>query len=240
MFLLWRRLRRQLIDEGKLGAYLGYAAGEVVLIIAAILIAFQIDGWVSDQERLQGQKALYRSMLDAIKEDQRVFDTALMTFEAQITAINRIHEESEAGEVVAGAEVDYVYLIFRLSSRSRVHGQFSNVVIDDREIASAVNRYIIQVDATFSFTQDLIWQTKLEELKRMLAPFLVRDYPGGFQWLVGAFDVAALHEEYRNNQHLQQLMYVLYMEFRTSHRNFVFMKDEARKLVELVQSRLDE
>ena len=45
-----RSIRRKMLSNSKLSIYLGYAIGEVFLVVLGILIAFQIDNW--NEERL--------------------------------------------------------------------------------------------------------------------------------------------------------------------------------------------
>ena len=45
MIKLFRKIRQNLISEGKTGKYLKYALGEIVLVVIGILIALQINNW---------------------------------------------------------------------------------------------------------------------------------------------------------------------------------------------------
>ena len=53
MLKFFRRIRQQLISEGKTGKYLKYAIGEIVLVVIGILIALQINNW--NQEKKENQ-----------------------------------------------------------------------------------------------------------------------------------------------------------------------------------------
>ncbi|MDX1463776.1 MAG: DUF6090 family protein [Marinirhabdus sp.] len=45
MIKFFRRLRHRLLNENKVGKYLIYALGEIVLVVIGILIALQINSW---------------------------------------------------------------------------------------------------------------------------------------------------------------------------------------------------
>lgn len=45
MLKFFRRLRRRLLDEGRLKRYLVYAVGEILLIMIGILLALQLNNW---------------------------------------------------------------------------------------------------------------------------------------------------------------------------------------------------
>jgi hypothetical protein len=53
MIKFFRKIRQNLLSEGKTGKYLKYAAGEIVLVVLGILIALQINNW--NEERKQGK-----------------------------------------------------------------------------------------------------------------------------------------------------------------------------------------
>ena len=54
MLRFFRHIRQNLFLEGRVSKYLGYALGEIVLIVAGILIAVQINNW--NQERADRDK----------------------------------------------------------------------------------------------------------------------------------------------------------------------------------------
>ena len=59
MLRIFNTVRQQLVREGQLWRYIGYALGEIVLIVIGILIALQIDQWADDKsERRFEQKTL--------------------------------------------------------------------------------------------------------------------------------------------------------------------------------------
>lgn len=59
MIKLFRRIRQQLLSEGKTSKYFKYAIGEIVLVVIGILIALQINNWNEKQK----EKTLERKVL---------------------------------------------------------------------------------------------------------------------------------------------------------------------------------
>jgi hypothetical protein len=45
MISFFRKIRQKLLEENKIGNYLKYAIGEIVLVVVGILIALQINTW---------------------------------------------------------------------------------------------------------------------------------------------------------------------------------------------------
>ncbi|WP_052461167.1 DUF6090 family protein [Psychroserpens mesophilus] len=51
MIKFFRKIRQNLLSEGKTGKYLKYAVGEIVLVVIGILIALQINNWNQNSNR---------------------------------------------------------------------------------------------------------------------------------------------------------------------------------------------
>lgn len=69
MIALFRTIRQRLMTENKLSRYLLYAAGEIVLIVAGILIALQLDGWHQDRTDRALELDYMRSLVEDIEID---------------------------------------------------------------------------------------------------------------------------------------------------------------------------
>ena len=65
MFKFFRKIRQNLLKEGKMGRYLKYAVGEIILVVIGILIALQINNW-NEQRKL---KTVEIKILKDLKSD---------------------------------------------------------------------------------------------------------------------------------------------------------------------------
>lgn len=61
----FRKIRQNLLNEGKTSKYFRYAFGEIVLVVIGILIALQINNW--NQGRIEQNKE--QTYLTNIKRD---------------------------------------------------------------------------------------------------------------------------------------------------------------------------
>ena len=60
MLSFFRRIRKSLIDSGRLPKYLLYAIGEIALVVIGILIALQVNNWNEDRiNRLEEEQILH-------------------------------------------------------------------------------------------------------------------------------------------------------------------------------------
>ena len=77
MLKIFRRIRRKLLTENRLGKYMLYAIGEIVLVMIGILMALQVNNW--NQERAETKKEIR-----ILKEFQRNLQTNVLQFSSEI------------------------------------------------------------------------------------------------------------------------------------------------------------
>lgn len=89
MIKFFRKIRQNLLSEGKVGRYLTYAIGEIILVVIGILIAVNINNWnESRKERKYIQKELsalskdLQSKLEIMTSDMQSYRFNAEYFEA--------------------------------------------------------------------------------------------------------------------------------------------------------------
>ena len=76
MIKFFRKIRQNLLSEGKTGKYFKYAIGEIILVVIGILIALQINNW--NQQRIlekQSQQVLL-NLREEINENKTELESA--------------------------------------------------------------------------------------------------------------------------------------------------------------------
>lgn len=69
MLKFFRKIRQNLLSEGKTGKYLKYAIGEIVLVVIGILIALQINNWNLERKSRLELKLVYQIIKSDLVED---------------------------------------------------------------------------------------------------------------------------------------------------------------------------
>ena len=85
MLKFFRKIRQNLLAEGKTGKYLKYAIGEIVLVMVGILLALQVNNWNDKQKLISHERELLENVLENIKTDSISIDSV-------ISASNKILE----------------------------------------------------------------------------------------------------------------------------------------------------
>ncbi|NOY48219.1 MAG: hypothetical protein GXO84_08530 [Chlorobi bacterium] len=69
MIKFFRKIRQNLLSEGKTGKYLKYAIGEIILVVIGILIALSINNWNEKRLQKQALKNIYTIIIEDLKND---------------------------------------------------------------------------------------------------------------------------------------------------------------------------
>lgn len=73
MLKLFRRIRRKLLDEGKMRKYLVYAIGEISLVVIGILIALQVNTWNDVRKEREEEYLALKSLHEEFVESRELF-----------------------------------------------------------------------------------------------------------------------------------------------------------------------
>ena len=74
MIKFFRKIRQNLLAEGKTGKYLKYAVGEIILVVIGILIALQINNWNENRKlQIKSYDYLKRLKVDTDNVSKDVF-----------------------------------------------------------------------------------------------------------------------------------------------------------------------
>lgn len=76
MLKFFRKIRQNLLSEGKTGNYLKYAIGEIVLVVIGILIALQINNWNTNKTLSHEELKILTSLTEEFSQNLENFDIA--------------------------------------------------------------------------------------------------------------------------------------------------------------------
>lgn len=71
MIKFFRRIRHNLLTEGKTGRYFKYALGEIVLVVIGILIALNINNWNEERKDQNKLLKIYNLVYNDIRNDKK-------------------------------------------------------------------------------------------------------------------------------------------------------------------------
>ncbi|WP_053990297.1 DUF6090 family protein [Mangrovimonas sp. TPBH4] len=168
MLKFFKNIRRTLLDKNKLGQYLKYALGEILLVVLGILIALQVNNW--NQDRIEKQHTLdYLNDLTVdIALDLENLEDHIQFLDdmsnRKRTLLKQIsHEHLEMDTIIK--LVMPIYLTKPIIDRTYQKYNSTNIskLIDNKELYNNINTYYTTVKNRY--LTHVIWDEKytLEE-----------------------------------------------------------------------------
>ncbi len=90
MIKLFRKIRHNLLNEGKISKYFKYAIGEIILVVIGILIALSINNWNENQKQKKQLDVIYTAVEQNLKTDLKNIKVPIEFFEKLDSTITNI------------------------------------------------------------------------------------------------------------------------------------------------------
>lgn len=97
MVKLFRKIRQQLLAEGKLKSYLTYALGEILLVMIGILLALQVNNWNEDFQLQKEEQKILKSLKLEFEDNIQALEQVLASHRETISKIENILVKIDAG-----------------------------------------------------------------------------------------------------------------------------------------------
>ena len=107
----FRSIRQTLFNEGKLLRYLGYAVGEVILIIVGILFALKINDWNEDRQERQDEQVALQALHEEISTNIRKLSSIHETHSKFSSDLNQLAELLEGAAIGSTINVEDSFLL---------------------------------------------------------------------------------------------------------------------------------
>lgn len=90
MIKFFRKIRQNLLSEGKTGKYFKYAIGEIILVVIGILIALQINNWNENRKEKNSLKILTENLHNEFTTNLKELEIDLIRMRRKISAGNEL------------------------------------------------------------------------------------------------------------------------------------------------------
>jgi len=94
MIKFFRKIRQNLLLDGKMIHYLKYALGEIILVVAGILIALQINNWNENKKNRAAESVYLKEMLEDFENNLRKSRDTCSRIEKIIPGLTGLLEQS--------------------------------------------------------------------------------------------------------------------------------------------------
>ena len=93
MIKFFRKIRQNLLSEGKTRKYLKYAIGEIFLVVIGILLALQINTWNRDYQDSKREVIILKKLKNNIQVDTATFNDRITDIQSYLNKLNIIENE---------------------------------------------------------------------------------------------------------------------------------------------------
>ncbi|HEX9828335.1 MAG TPA: DUF6090 family protein [Flavobacteriaceae bacterium] len=108
MIKFFRKIRQQLLNEGKTARYFKYAIGEIALVMIGILLALQVNNWNEMRKYRATEKDYIDRLINEISLDISYFDTIKKQFEYKETRMIRVISAWQSNTLMVEDSLQYI------------------------------------------------------------------------------------------------------------------------------------
>ena len=91
MIKFFRKIRQNLLSEGKTGKYIKYAIGEIILVVIGILIALSINNWNNNKQLRHTEQVYLLSLQNEFKTNLKKINDCIIENKARINSVEQMH-----------------------------------------------------------------------------------------------------------------------------------------------------
>lgn len=117
MIKFFRKIREDLLAEGKMKKYFKYALGEIILVVIGILIALQINNWNIKKHQQDNIKEYTKLLIQDLEEDILMINlnmTAMIEISSKIDSLVSIVQNRKIEDI---SNIDFLCLTWNLLYR---------------------------------------------------------------------------------------------------------------------------
>ena len=138
MLKLFRRIRQDLIDNGKTSKYFKYAVGEILLVMIGILLALQVSNWNANNKQARLEKRYLSELILDLQTDSIAVSEFITTSNQQFKAKTKLIDYFNGSDIPK----DTLLIIF--NKQWQISYSFNPIVTTLDEMKSTGNIGVIQ------------------------------------------------------------------------------------------------
>ena len=171
MIKLFRKIRQNLLNEGKTSKYFKYAIGEIVLVVIGILIALSINNWNENANLSKKEVALLANLKNDIESDisrLKSQDSIYITKEKDaalgIELFYKAKTIKDIDSVFSLTIPRWNELFINQNTYKEMINTGSMFTMKNKELQKRINKYYNLVEGHIEYIQTVnSWQLKLWE-----------------------------------------------------------------------------
>jgi hypothetical protein len=240
MIKFFRRIRKNLLSEGKTGKYFKYAIGEIILVVVGILIALSINNWNDERKNRQILNSIYSIISEDLTNDINEIEELLEIKKVWEPILLRIIDGSMTEEDYNNCP-DCLQLIFgyaELSIETRGYNllnsfDYSSKLVEDSlslKLAQFYTKHLTELHADDQLKQNDLasninsWKT---------------NYPWGADYISGRNTEGFLDYALNDQDYKSRVASYYLLHYRVDIPNQEAFLTEATSMLDLINKKLN-
>jgi predicted transcriptional regulator len=149
MIKFFRKIRQNLLAEGKTGKYLTYAIGEIVLVVIGILIALSINNWNENRKEKIQIGNIYARVVKDFKNTSAEIDSIIKGANLKIPLMQKVLSEAVDRDSML---TDIAYLRNYFNSTMG----FADIQIHDKGVRMLESKLSLNYELSTAYSEALI------------------------------------------------------------------------------------
>ncbi|WP_242092476.1 DUF6090 family protein [Aestuariivivens sediminicola] len=183
MIKFFRKIRQNLLLEGKTGKYLKYAIGEIVLVVVGILIALSINNWNEERKLSNLEMKYLKGIYRDLNKDVKNIDYIISLYVDGLNIMKSIEPTMELDSEFVIKNIDtagfpLANLFKRSLSFQSTKGTYSSLIADGKsgiiknemlfeKIQSFYEQWLIRINNVYGTMKErqnkIVWQYAIEK-----------------------------------------------------------------------------
>ncbi len=141
MPFLMRKIRRNSITKNKYATYFAYAIGEILLVVAGILIAIQIDKITREEKLQQEELESYQLIVSDLKRDSILFSKYQAVFTEYLNTYFALNKIANDGHSFDNIISDFIVSNVQFNPVTQNNHQSTIEKLRNNQIREQINNY---------------------------------------------------------------------------------------------------
>ncbi len=247
MIKFFNKIRKQMLIENKMGRYLKYAIGEIVLVMIGILLALQVNNWNQVRQLQKEELKILKGLHQEFNGSLVRFDTIYKQQEARRNTVIKVMTDDI--EAYSAKKWDSLHFkIGQVWTFDPLQGIYNSVISSGK--LELITNDVLKV--RISKFQDLVVDYKEEEQntfkysQEQLYP-AIKNLPAMFQIWAGTRERTEqeklIHKEgyiklYRSNT-LENMMFLLIAHMQAIFTEGPILREEMVSIINLLESEIE-
>ena len=244
MIKFFRKIRQNLLAEGRTGKYLKYAFGEIILVVIGILIALQINNWNEQRKTENKGKEYIHEIYKELKIEISNIDLILNSLSNQYNGTENVLSvfESESKEIEDTVQFtkDYwsttrLFIVERdLNTFDKLKSSGQSILLKNDSLSNLLDRFYKDFDIRILNFKEFPIQIRMDLRRESFPIGSMKDF--NYENENSKLTRTYINEYLNNNKVYEHLLSIL----KTCAYNTIFFEDLSEEAKEVLDYMEDE